>query len=491
MTLWMMWATVATTLVALSGLAVERILRSRGRQTRFTWVAVLLGAGGLQAWSWLRPAPVSVPVQGSEGGATGIGLEALLAQATPEVSSALTSWLSQWDAYAVGVWLTGTIIVSSMIGFGLARLMRRTRRWASASVDGEDVLLSDGFGPALVGFLTPRIVMPRWALALDREQRRLALMHESEHRAAHDTLLLLLGSAAVALAPWNPALWWTVSRLRQAVELDCDQRVLNSGASRALYGELLIDLSARSMAAPFPVAAMARPVSLLERRLTMMTSDVRRVGPIRTVALAAGAVVLTIAACETPAPSALQDAEVEGVVVPGVTPTVLIGPDGATQGEAQPLIYVDGVRIDGAGRTALSDLNPDLIDRIEVLKGPAAVRLYGAEASNGVIQIFTKETPAESEGPTATLRVLDEAVERLEEPAAEPSPESMIEFRSQLSSDGCSASEWTSGCPVIYVDGELHEGSIAELGLDPDQIDRIEVIKNEAEPAIWIYLKKN
>jgi TonB-dependent SusC/RagA subfamily outer membrane receptor len=38
----------------------------------------------------------------------------------------------------------------------------------------------------------------------------------------------------------------------------------------------------------------------------------------------------------------------------------------------------------------LNDLNPDDIDRIEVVKGPAATTLYGAEAAAGVIQIFTK-----------------------------------------------------------------------------------------------------
>lgn len=75
----------------------------------------------------------------------------------------------------------------------------------------------------------------------------------------------------------------------------------------------------------------------------------------------------------------------------------------------RPIIYIDGVRVDtrstewgsmagaaccafsgGAGEDRLSDLNPDEIERVEVLKGAAAATLYGSEASNGVIQIFTK-----------------------------------------------------------------------------------------------------
>src|SRR5690349_14753930 len=66
----------------------------------------------------------------------------------------------------------------------------------------------------------------------------------------------------------------------------------------------------------------------------------------------------------------------------------------------QPIVFVDGVRmVDGApnigvnGQTAdrMNDLNPDDIESIEVVKGPAAATLYGADASTGVIQIITKK----------------------------------------------------------------------------------------------------
>jgi len=63
----------------------------------------------------------------------------------------------------------------------------------------------------------------------------------------------------------------------------------------------------------------------------------------------------------------------------------------------QPLIYVDGIRVDGfrdaggSGGSALDDINPEDIESIEVIKGPAAATLYGTEASAGVIQIITKK----------------------------------------------------------------------------------------------------
>ncbi len=66
----------------------------------------------------------------------------------------------------------------------------------------------------------------------------------------------------------------------------------------------------------------------------------------------------------------------------------------------EPVIYLDGVRIDrgsggswGAAQAVtrrFDDIDPNSIERIEILKGAAAATLYGTEASNGVIQIFTK-----------------------------------------------------------------------------------------------------
>lgn len=77
----------------------------------------------------------------------------------------------------------------------------------------------------------------------------------------------------------------------------------------------------------------------------------------------------------------------------------------------RPVIYVDGIRYSdaslgnfgasGAGTqsfstqvtSALSFINPEDIESIEVLKGPAAATLYGAEAAAGVIQVITKKGP--------------------------------------------------------------------------------------------------
>ena len=74
-----------------------------------------------------------------------------------------------------------------------------------------------------------------------------------------------------------------------------------------------------------------------------------------------------------------------------------------------PIIYVDGVRVDnlntapalgmtlsggisqGASTSALSDIPVENIEKIEFINGGAATTLYGSDAANGVLQIFTKK----------------------------------------------------------------------------------------------------
>lgn len=73
----------------------------------------------------------------------------------------------------------------------------------------------------------------------------------------------------------------------------------------------------------------------------------------------------------------------------------------------EPLIYVDGIRIDNdpndggtvcgqCGAARINDINPEDIESVEIIKGPAATTLYGTEASNGVIQIITKRGRAQA-----------------------------------------------------------------------------------------------
>ena len=497
MTLWMLWACAMSALVATAGLLGERLLRARGREGRWAWAASLVVAGTLQAWSLVTQARAPAPPtgRGSLDEALG-GLPFVFVDGLEAAAVAAPALLERAEPYLIMAWMAASALLTVGLLGGLWRLRSQAKRWADLEIAEHDVLVSDDFGPALVGVWAPRIVLPQWALRLTPEALRITCLHEAEHKAARDTWLLFGGALLVALTPWNPLVWWQVSRLRTAVELDCDQRVLRTGVPRSVYGELLLQLGTRTQAFVAPVAALAQPISLLERRLTMMMTDVKRGGPLRTGGLVVAAVLLVIVACETPAPTVIQsppDPEAEAVpatdlsaqsgkvgaivseVVGGGSLIRIRGGDSPARG--QPLIYIDGVRIEGDGtdgRPTLFDmLDPTDIDRIEIIKGPAAEELYGSEAAGGVIQVFTKA------GADAEAEDMIDRVDRILRTRLDKEPPiALVEVSSEVLED-----------VEVYIDDVLFEGEIDEI--DTQLIESVEVVKSAAGPRVYVTLKKS
>ena len=141
---------------------------------------------------------------------------------------------------------------------------------------------------------------------------------------------------------------------------------------------------------------------------------------------AQAAVVSTIDAADILTKSPVRDVnELLYARTPGVSMSKASGTSGSNtridiRGQASvslsnyPLVFIDGVRVvsgprgvaqapggttAGAGGqqlNALNDINPEDIESIEIVKGPAASTLYGSDASAGVIQILTKKGRAGS-----------------------------------------------------------------------------------------------
>src|SRR5438445_161574 len=71
---------------------------------------------------------------------------------------------------------------------------------------------------------------------------------------------------------------------------------------------------------------------------------------------------------------------------PGGEPAIRLRSATSISGTQDPLIIVDGT----ITRHGLADINSEDIQRVEVVKGAAASSLYGSDAANGVVQVFTK-----------------------------------------------------------------------------------------------------
>ncbi|MEK6611663.1 MAG: SusC/RagA family TonB-linked outer membrane protein [Gemmatimonadota bacterium] len=81
---------------------------------------------------------------------------------------------------------------------------------------------------------------------------------------------------------------------------------------------------------------------------------------------------------------------------PGDEPAIRLRAATSLTGRQDPLVIVDGT----ITRLGLADINSQDIERMEVIKGAAASSLYGSDAANGVVQIFTKRGANLAEGQT-------------------------------------------------------------------------------------------
>jgi TonB-linked SusC/RagA family outer membrane protein len=82
---------------------------------------------------------------------------------------------------------------------------------------------------------------------------------------------------------------------------------------------------------------------------------------------------------------------------PGAPPAIRLRSPASISGTTDPLIIVDGT----ITRLTLADIASEDIERVEVIKGAAASSLYGSDAANGVVQIFTKRGASLAEGQSS------------------------------------------------------------------------------------------
>ncbi|MDN2695979.1 hypothetical protein O0882_06585 [Janthinobacterium sp. SUN073] len=202
---WLAASTALALLLSAAAWRAERLLQRRGRTTRWLWLAAI-AASVIVPLAWL-----------------------------PGVLAAMPATQSQLK-------LGWFVLSSGMLMLLLLRsawLLSHQRRWQKTTLLGTPVYLSGGIGPCVAGLLRPRIVMPVWLQLIPPRQQALLLAHAQCRLAARDPQLLALAYALIVLMPWNLPLWWQLHRLRFAIEVDCDARMLAHGHALRDYATVL------------------------------------------------------------------------------------------------------------------------------------------------------------------------------------------------------------------------------------------------------------
>ena len=129
--------------------------------------------------------------------------------------------------------------------------------------------------------------------------------------------------------------------------------------------------------------------------------------------------------------------EVLDAAVPGVWswtqgPSALVSQYGGIRGASSfgssaPKIYIDGVEV--ANPLLVGSLNPDVVDRIEVIRGPQGSALYGSDAISGVINVLTRHDGGTSSASSLQVRSMAGAASSAYAPGLVPTHEQRLTLR--------------------------------------------------------------
>ena len=430
--------------IALVAIAPRRAVQPVGLP-RIVAAAAAAPAAPLPAPGWSER---TIAALGSVATTVAAPLRWTLAAASRALPATVTPWLGvAWLALSAGL-LTLFVLV-------YLRFHRARSRWPLAEVQGTRVRVAPDAGPAVVGLARPEIIVPAWLIERSADEQRLVIAHEREHVAARDPLLLAAACVAAVIVPWHPAVWWMLSRLRLAVELDCDARVLRQGVAARSYGTLLIDLAGRCSGLRIGAPALADESSHLQQRLIAMTRRTSRFPIARAAAAAVFAAVAILAACEAKLPT---QTEVDDMTAASATTSAqklrLMSSDTA---DAQ--YKVNGVLVSAAEANAIP---ANRIATIDVRRG------VSAPDGKAIISITTREPGDTSTGVMMTkeVRIGGQPGEAAEGPDGLP--------RKHLQHfDG-----------VILIDG-VRSTEAAMQALAPHDIVSVEVIKGASAASLY------
>ncbi|HEY0649618.1 M56 family metallopeptidase [Phenylobacterium sp.] len=155
------------------------------------------------------------------------------------------------------VWALGALGVGAAFTLAQARFMADVRAGIA--------------GPAVVGLIYPRILLPAENAGYTAEERELIRAHEREHVARKDPRAAALAALLQALCWFNPLVHLAAFLLRLDQELACDAAVIRGRPdARTLYGETLLKTQLAATPLPFGCYWPARGLHPLEVRIGLL-----------------------------------------------------------------------------------------------------------------------------------------------------------------------------------------------------------------------------
>ena len=307
---WLAYAVMVSLLLSGAAFAAERAARMWGAGTRGIWATAIvaslllptvISSISIELPNIFTPAETRAPIVLRDAAKVRLAPPDWIVRHAAPMVSALPA---DPNPLIKRAWLATSGAMLLALAASAIALTVRKRRWPTLRIDGADVYVTPDAGPAVVGLLAPRIVLPVWLTKAPEKTLALVIAHEKEHLAARDPQLLSVALCLLVLMPWNLPLWWQLRRLRQAIEVDCDARVLKAGHDLRHYGEALLDVGQHQSGYIGAVAAMAESRSFLEQRIGIMLAAPGRWSRAGAALLAGMALCMVAGATQLEPPNA-------------------------------------------------------------------------------------------------------------------------------------------------------------------------------------------
>ena len=279
--------------------------RALARRTRASWRIALYAPVGLR---------ILLPLDWSLRLGAAPRVDAFLAPlahlgAAP-VAERAASQAPSWQALAA---VTYVAVVALLAARAIAARVRLSRAVAGAAPVPSlravpcPVVQHDDLGPMVVGLFAPRVVLPRRLLAPGEEHALdCVVRHEAAHLGRRDAWLSA-SMQLLAIVAWPVVpVWIAIARVRQLVELACDEAAL-AGADRTerlRYGHALLDIAGwRSLAVAPLGAGELHFGSTLRARIEALATQRQWPMAAQAIALSIAPIALLVACGGSSAPA--------------------------------------------------------------------------------------------------------------------------------------------------------------------------------------------
>lgn len=209
-----------------------------------------------------------------------------------------SSKIHQIDVKAISVilWLVGLILIGSITLLHNCRIRYKIAR--SVPIEERNMMTvleacKDKLGitkkvhmrwvtgissPAITGMLSPTILLPISYRDNLPDGLEIIILHELLHYKRRDVILLRLLTFLQVIYWFNPLVWIAFYKMRQEMEMCCDESVLKviGTQHKAAYGKLILNLIERNASAPLSLPALLGGHKAMKARLSQLMKHHKR-----------------------------------------------------------------------------------------------------------------------------------------------------------------------------------------------------------------------